>query len=396
MFAQVARFWSRLGLNFLLSPLRLRPKSKVYFLRRFRFTRIGRRFVGITLLVSIAAFNTGNNPLYLLLGMLLSFILISGIISDATLKDLDVSRQLPRRIFAGQPILVGLTLTNRKRYLSSFSLQVSERIEGLKREDWPSTYVLRVGPQSSVNTFYRHVFPRRGVWQLQGFEIASSFPFELFRKAIEIADPQPVIVFPQPAPVHDLRGLEVLSVGTSQFRPQPGQEGDYLSLRQYRPPEDIRLIHWKVSAKRDQLVARELERPRSQAITLCFENRWQPRQGATPETYRNQLERAIERCAGILSYLIQQGHAVALVTLQERTSFGSDLAHQDYLLSVLAQLTFVGDPYLKIAANPDARFSLTPHDRCLLIAHRVPGTDTVPLHLISTGSLLQFIPIDGE
>ncbi|MEN9232289.1 MAG: DUF58 domain-containing protein, partial [Thermostichus sp. DG02_5_bins_236] len=345
MLTRVSRFLSQSG-----------SKSKFRFPRRFRSTRIGRRFIGITLLVSVAAFNTGNNPLYLLLGMLLSLILISGMLSDATLKDLDVSRQLPSRIFAGQPVLVGLTLTNRKRRLPSFSLQVSERIEGLKREDWPASYILRADAQSSVNTFYRHIFPQRGVWQLQGFEIASSFPFELFRKAVEIADPQPVIVFPQPVPVQGLRVLDFLS-GGSQLRPQPGQEGDYLSLRQYRPQDDIRSIHWKISAKRDQLITRELERPRSQAITLCFENRWHP-QGEKPETHREHLERAVERCAGILSLLIQEGHPVALVTLQERTRFGADLAHQDQLLTVLARLTFVRDPQLKTEANSEAVFSL--------------------------------------
>ncbi|MGQ9837760.1 MAG: DUF58 domain-containing protein [Cyanobacteriota bacterium] len=389
---------SQLRLNLASSLPRSAGKSKLRFSRRFRSTRIGRWFVGITLLVSIAAFNTGNNPLYLLLGMLLSLILISGRISDATLKDLDVSRQLPSRIFAGQPILVGLILTNHKRRLPSFSLQVSEQIEGLKREDWPSTYILRVDAQSSVNTFYRHVFPQRGVWQLKGFEIASSFPFELFRKTVEIADPQTVIVFPRPVPVQGLRVLELLS-GGSQLQPQPGQEGDYLSLRPHRPQEDARSIHWKISAKRDQLIARELERPRSQAITVCFENRWQPR-GETAEAHRNTLERAVERCAGILSHLIREGHPVALVTLQERTPFGADLAHQDHLLAVLAQLTFVGDPQLKprsdSGSNSKAMFSLTTHDRCLLMAHRVASGHGVPAHLLPKGSLLHFIPIDAN
>jgi len=386
-----------LGLS--LNPFSASPGSgpKFRFPRRFRFTRIGRRFVGITLLVSVAAFNTGNNPLYLLLGMLLSLILISGMLSDATLKDLEVSRQLANRIFAGQPVLVGLTLTNRKRHLPSFSLQVSERIEGLQREEWPSSYILRADARSSVNSFYRHTFPKRGAWQLQGFEIATSFPFELFRKGVEIADPQTVIVFPQPAPVHGLLLWDQFS-GGSQLRPQPGQEGDYLSLRQHRPQDDVRSIHWKISAKRDQLMTRELERPRSQAITLCFENRWQP-QRENPEIHRDKLERAVERCAGILSYLIQEGHPVALVTLQERTRFGADLAHQDRLLSVLAQLTFVGDPQLNKeftqgSSHPRVAFSLTAQDRCLLVAHRIADGNAVPAHLISTGSLLQFIPIE--
>jgi len=379
-----------------IRPPQLSSRQRVRFLRRFRFTRIGGRFVGITLLVSIAAFNTGNNPLYLVLGMLLSLILLSGMLSELTLKDLEVSRQLPSRIFAGQPVLVGLTLVNRKRRLPSFSLQVSERIEGLRRADWPSSYVLRLDPGAKLDTFYQHTFSRRGAWRLQGFEIATSFPFELFRKAVEIEDAQTVIVFPRPAPVQGLLLPDQFS-GGSRLRPQPGQEGDYLSLRPYRPQDDVRSVHWKISAKRDQLVVRELERPRSQAIVLCFENRWQPR-GEGPEAHRNKLERAVERCAGFLTYLIREGHPVALATLQERTPFGTDLAHLDCLLALLAQLTFVGDPQLnsqlKREPDPSVGFNLTPQDRCVLLAH--PGQDgkSAPAHLIHTGSLLQFIPIE--
>ncbi len=375
---------------------KLPSRQGVRFLRRFRFTRIGGRFVGITLLVSIAAFNTGNNPLYLVLGMLLSLILLSGMLSDLTLKDLEVSRQLPSRIFAGQPVLVGLTLVNRKRRLPSFSLQVSERIEGLRRADWPSSYVLRLDPGAKLDTFYQHTFSRRGAWRLQGFEIATSFPFELFRKAVEIEDPQTVIVFPQPAPVQGLLLPDQFS-GGSQLRPRAGREGDYLSLRPYRPQDDVRSVHWKISAKRDQLLVRELERPCSQAIVLCFENRWQPR-GESPEAHRNKLERAVERCAGILTYLLREGHPVALATLQERTAFGADLAHQDRLLTLLAQLTFVGDPQLnsqlKREPDPSFGFNLTPQDRCVLLAHPDQDGKSAPGHLIHTGLLLQFIPIE--
>lgn len=134
----------------------------------------------------------------------------------------------------------------------------------------------------------------------------------------------------------------------------------------------MRSVHWKISAKRDQLIVRELERPRAQAITLCFENRWQP-QKERPEIHRDKLERAVERCAGILFYLMREGYPVALVTLQERTPFGSDLAHQDHLLTVLARLTFVGDPQLspplEREPDPSVKFDLTPQDRCVLLAH---------------------------
>src|SRR6185436_19935940 len=47
--------------------------------RKLKFTREGKYFLGITLGVGFAAINTGNNLLYLLLGMLLSLIVLSGV-----------------------------------------------------------------------------------------------------------------------------------------------------------------------------------------------------------------------------------------------------------------------------------------------------------------------------
>ena len=66
---------------------RLRPP------RRLSFTREGRLLVLVAIGVGFAAINTGNNLLYLLLGWLLSFILASGFLSEATMRGLRVRRR---------------------------------------------------------------------------------------------------------------------------------------------------------------------------------------------------------------------------------------------------------------------------------------------------------------
>src|SRR5215831_11538964 len=70
--------------------------------RRLKFTREGKFFVGITLGVGFAAINTANNLLYLLLGMLLALIVVSGIMSELSLRDLTVVRRLPLRAQVGR------------------------------------------------------------------------------------------------------------------------------------------------------------------------------------------------------------------------------------------------------------------------------------------------------
>src|SRR5439155_1007210 len=80
--------------------------------RRLQFTREGKYFVGITIGVGFAAINTGNNLLYLLLGMMLSLIIASGIMSEVSLRGLKVVRQPPSRLHARRPFLMGIGLSN--------------------------------------------------------------------------------------------------------------------------------------------------------------------------------------------------------------------------------------------------------------------------------------------
>ena len=70
--------------------------------RKLKFTREGKYYLGITLGVGFAAINTGNNLLYLLLGMLLSLIVVSGVMSDLSLRQLTVQRRLPTRAQVGR------------------------------------------------------------------------------------------------------------------------------------------------------------------------------------------------------------------------------------------------------------------------------------------------------
>ncbi len=81
--------------------------------RKLKFTREGKFFVGITLGVGFAAINTANNLLYLLLGMLLALIVVSGVMSEISLRDLTVVRRLPQRAQVGRAHLEGLCLQAR-------------------------------------------------------------------------------------------------------------------------------------------------------------------------------------------------------------------------------------------------------------------------------------------
>src|SRR2546429_7599778 len=85
----------------------------LYHYRSISLTSEGTGFGLLSFAVGIAAINTGNNLLYLLLPMMLSLIVMSGILSEQCLKQLRVRRRVPGHVFAHGPATPALSGTNR-------------------------------------------------------------------------------------------------------------------------------------------------------------------------------------------------------------------------------------------------------------------------------------------
>jgi len=268
-------------------------------MRMQRVTREGWFYFAFTLAVGVAAINTGNNLLYLVLGLLVSLLLLSAFLSETVLSGLRIGRELPPYGVVGQPFRVGVVVENRKRRLASHSLVISELgVDGAR------TFVARVGPGESVRAFWTGVEPRRGVLRLSGFRITTRFPFGLFEKNREV-------FLPAEIPIHPL-GLasgdaEVLSAAPGQVPvPAPGQGLDFHALRAYRPGDDLRQIHWKATAKTGRLVALERERERQRRVTLLVDTR----QARAPE----DLDGAADRLVAVARRLVGEGCEVGLRT----------------------------------------------------------------------------------
>src|ERR1041385_1864382 len=174
-------FWKR-------TLSRLRPP------RKLKFTREGKFFVGITLGVGFAAINTGNNLLYLLLGMLLGLIVVSGLMSVLSLRDLSVVRRLPRRAQVGRPHLVEIEVFNHKGRVPSYAIEVEDLRAGQPADK--RCFFLKISPKSAQVAAYRRTPGRRGRDRHTGFRIATRFPFGLFEKSREVEADGDLIIYP--------------------------------------------------------------------------------------------------------------------------------------------------------------------------------------------------------
>ena len=323
--------------------------------RRLRFASEGKWFVGITLGVGFAAINTGNNLLYLCLGMMLSLVIISGILSDISLRKVTARRKLVRRIHARQPFLVGIAVTNDKSHFSSFSVEV-EDVAGREGSN-KRCYFLKVLPERTQETAYRECFDRRGLYSYKGLSISPRYPFGLFQKFRHMATSDELVVYPELVPVrHRVLGM-VHRLGES-LHSRKGRGGEFFCLHEFRQGEDPRSIHWKTSAHMDRLMVREYEEETGRMVDIFLDNRGSD---DMDEALEERLERAISLAASLAYDFIHLGFKVSMQTCSGDLEAGEGPAHADKMLRHLALLPWAGE---------DDGLATPGHRRCILVSLR--------------------------
>jgi uncharacterized protein (DUF58 family) len=304
-------------------------------LRRLRLTREGRLFLAITLAIGLAAVNTGNNLLYLVLGWLLSLIVASGALSNLTLRRLRVGRRAPPRIFAGRPFLMEVWLENRKKRLASYSIEIEDVVAGRPLDK--KCYFLKLPPGRTQRASYRHTFHRRGLYQLQGFRLSTRFPFALFTKAREQRAADEVLVYPavRPVPLPAPRAPRHGDATQSRM----GRRGEFHGLRDYRDGDDSRAIHWHSSARTGRLLLREMEEEAQRRVVIELDNAVSdPGDDAALES----LEEAVSTAASLIVTYLRQGYAVRLVARGLEVPSSAGAGHEHRLLRALAMLEPAG------------------------------------------------------
>src|ERR1700723_2672150 len=103
----------------------------------YEINRAGVVYVLVTLVIGIAALNTGNNLLYIVVAAMLAAILVSGIVSAMVLRGLELDIRLPEHMFAGHPVVGRIVVRNPRRFLPAFSIRVlPARQEKKIRKQW--------------------------------------------------------------------------------------------------------------------------------------------------------------------------------------------------------------------------------------------------------------------
>jgi uncharacterized protein (DUF58 family) len=273
-----------------LRPAR-RPWATASAPHVFPTGRIGPRLALLGLAIGLAAVNTGNNLLYLILSLLLALAAISVLVSSWSLRRLRVSALLPGEVVCGEPFHIGVEACGRFPLLPQTWIEV--RLEGLPAPV-DAAVVITSGRQRGVASA-RAVVERRGVFEPLTLSAATGYPLDLWlRRSRRQPWRGALVVLPRHPKI---RSLRIVRAGQAPPRGDaPSHQGghpgvDLRNIRSYTTSDDARHIDWRSSARSGRLMVREFEREQERRIDLVLDL-----EAADDEAF----EQAVQRCAAIL------------------------------------------------------------------------------------------------
>lgn len=275
-------------------------------------TREGLAYMVLILIVGIAALNTGNNLLFIVVSALLGAIIVSGIASAAMLRRLEMDIGLPEHVFARDSVLGRVTLRNISSIWPAFSVSVVPPKTRQARIKWvlhrstfrwppkaapdkqwikiPDLYLTRIAvpgvradilkqpvyfpyvpSQSTASGEVELLFDRRGKFVQDGFGVATKFPFSFLTKTRRVHLSHEIVVYPPIEQTDEF--FEILPMITGEFEAFVAGRGyDLYRIREYLPDDSARHVDWKATAKTGALKVREFTREDERKLRIVFDN----------------------------------------------------------------------------------------------------------------------------
>jgi uncharacterized protein (DUF58 family) len=293
-------------------------------------TREGVIYLALTLVIGVAALNTGNNLLFIIVSVMLAAVIVSGTASASLLRALELDISLPAHAFAGTAAAGRVRLHNLRRIMPAFSVSVVA--PKLRKPHWrlkyekttfsfprrnpkvhlsdlnfrfaadeqdPSPPVLRdpvyfpfIPARATVTSEVNLDFQRRGRYAQESFGLATRFPFSFLVKTRRVPVARELIVYPRVDATDEM--LEILPMIRGEFESfMRGRGYDLYRIRNHVPEDSARHVDWKATAKTGQLKVREFTREDERKLRIIFDN---PAPGVVSDA---DYERAVATAASL-------------------------------------------------------------------------------------------------
>ncbi|MGD2144133.1 MAG: DUF58 domain-containing protein [Anaerolineae bacterium] len=290
--------------------------------RRNQFTPVWFEMAAVLIVLGLLV---RERAIFALAAGILTVIPVAWWWNRASLRRVEYDRHLDKqRAFPGERVKMTVRITNRKLLPLSW-LETSDEIPtALRLTDGTlmPTHTPRIGTLENalslrwyerVSRAYEFTCTARGVYELGRVRLRSGDLFTLFEERGELENDDRLIVFPRIWPMADL--------GLPPKEPFGERKTDWrliedplrtVGVRDHRPEDSMRRIHWKATAHRGTLQVRVFEPTATLNLVIMlnvttFKHHWQ---GILPDLF----EHTISVAASIATWALGQRYKVGLVT----------------------------------------------------------------------------------
>lgn len=348
--------------------------------RRRRLTKAGSIVLSCMIFSAAFGLDTNQNMTYQIFTFLLAIISISIISSRFFFFRFSATRRLPRFATVGVKLKYRVTIQNKTnkpqnnlKLLESFAdprptfkeftetpepeeekrnpfdrsvgyyrwiwLIARKRVATAKAIDLPS-----LPPNSKTEIVYEISPTYRGVIRFADLSILRPDCFGLFNACVTHYLPQSLLVLPKlyHLPPIQLPGARRYQSGGVALASSVGDSEEFRSLREYRPGDSMRQIHWKSWAKVGKPIVKEEQDEffvRHALILDTFQS----------VKYSNILEEAVAIASSLACEVQTQESLLDLMFVGHEAycfTFGRGLSHTDKMLEILASVVACQDKSL--------------------------------------------------
>jgi uncharacterized protein (DUF58 family) len=236
-----------------------------------RLTRVGTTYVLATIILAVAAINTGNNAIYIAVTLMLGCLLLSGIASRGGLKHLTVEIEGLDEVWADRPAEGTLRIRNASRIWNVRDVVLtSEALTG-------AVLVPLVPNRSEVPVTASFLFPRRGLAHVSGIDSYTRCPFGFVLKKRRLRVSSEVVVYPRILSDNVARDRFRATFGDETAAGRPGSGTEIHSFREYARGDSLRQVHWKKSASLGRWIMKQHEADAAQSLHVVVDPYKPPR-----------------------------------------------------------------------------------------------------------------------
>ena len=246
--------------------------------------------------------------LFVLCALMLGTIVTGMVLPRRMLRGIEVERRAAEEVVQGDETPVELIVTNRGR---GVRLGV-----GLDDPHLAATslYLTKILPGERVEIDTARVAAKRGVHEGSVVTLRSVAPFGVAERRRKLPVAGSTTVLPAVLPLGPLpflgRGSDPQRMARSTARRGGGPE--YLGVREYRPGDSQRHVHWPSTARTGTVMVRELEEERSRRLAIMVDTLTDVGGTGTP------LDACCTAAASIAREAVAEGHGIRSIAATGR------------------------------------------------------------------------------